>query len=50
MTVLCHLQPPDIGSMNLDLSDEKAAAITRELDDITRNDSYPFSERIRTPA
>jgi hypothetical protein len=25
-----------------------AAAPTKELDDITRNDRYPFSERIRT--
>jgi hypothetical protein len=34
--------------MNLDLSDEEAAALTKELADITGNDRYPFSERIRT--
>ena len=34
--------------MNLDLSDNETAALTEELDDITRNDRYPFSERIRT--
>jgi len=34
--------------MNLDLSDNETAALTKELDDITRNDRYPFSERIRT--
>jgi hypothetical protein len=26
----------------------KTAALTKELDDITRNDRYPFSERILT--
>jgi hypothetical protein len=34
--------------MNLDLSDEEAAALTRELHDIIENDRYPFSRRIRT--
>jgi hypothetical protein len=34
--------------MHLDLSDEEGAALTKELDGITRNDRYPFSERIRT--
>jgi hypothetical protein len=34
--------------MHLDLSDEESAALTKELDGITRNDRYPFSERIRT--
>jgi len=34
--------------MNLDLSDAETAALIKELDDITRNDRYPFSERIRT--
>jgi hypothetical protein len=29
--------------MHLDLSDEESAALTKELDDITRNDRYPFS-------
>ena len=33
--------------MNLDLSDNETAALTKELDDITRNDRYPFSPRIR---
>jgi hypothetical protein len=32
--------------MNLDLSNDETAALTKELDDITRN-RYPFSERIR---
>jgi hypothetical protein len=34
--------------MNLDLSDEESAALIRELADITSNDRYPFSPRIRT--
>ena len=34
--------------MHLDLSDDETAALTKELDDIIRNDRYPFSERIRT--
>jgi hypothetical protein len=34
--------------MHLDLSDDEIAALTQALDDITRNDRYPFSERIRT--
>jgi len=34
--------------MHLDLSDEEAAALIKELADITGNDRYPFSERIRT--
>ena len=34
--------------MHLDLSDDEIAALTKELADITRNDRYPFSERIRT--
>jgi hypothetical protein len=33
---------------HLDLLDEEAAALTKELDDIIRNDRYPFSQRIRT--
>ena len=32
---------------HLDPSDDETAALTKELDDITRNDRYPFSERIR---
>jgi len=39
---------PHIGRMNADLSGKETAALTKELDDITRNDRYPFSERIRT--
>jgi hypothetical protein len=31
--------------MNLELSDEKAAALTKELHDIVENDRYPFSHR-----
>jgi hypothetical protein len=34
--------------MHLDLSDDETAALTKELDDIRRNDRYPLSERIRT--
>jgi hypothetical protein len=34
--------------MNLEISDDETAALIKELDDITRNDRYPFSERIRT--
>ena len=34
--------------MNADLSGKETAALTKELDDITRNDRYPLSERIRT--
>jgi hypothetical protein len=33
--------------MNLDLSDEEAAAVIRELHNIFENDRYPFSPRIR---
>jgi hypothetical protein len=36
-----------IRSMNLDLSDEEAAALTQELHDIVENDRYPFWPRIR---
>jgi hypothetical protein len=34
--------------MHLDLSDEEAAALIKELADITGNDRYPFSSRIQT--
>jgi hypothetical protein len=34
--------------MNLDLTDEEAAAFIRELRGITDNDRYQFSQRIRT--
>jgi hypothetical protein len=34
--------------MNLDLSDEQAAALLRELDQIIGNDQYPLSPRIMT--
>jgi hypothetical protein len=34
--------------MNLDLTDEEAAALAQELHDIIEGDKYPFSPRIRT--
>ena len=34
--------------MNLEISDDETAALIKELDDITRNDRYPFSPRVRT--
>lgn len=34
--------------MNLQLSDEQAAALDKELHDIVENDPYPFSPRIGT--
>jgi len=34
--------------MPVDLSDAESAVLTKELDDITRNDRYPFSPRVRT--
>jgi hypothetical protein len=34
--------------MQLDLTDEEAAALTQELHEIIENDRYPFSHRIRT--
>ncbi len=34
--------------MNLDLTDEEAAALAQELHDIVENDRYPFSPRVRT--
>jgi hypothetical protein len=36
------------GAMHLDLSDKEAAALIKELADITGNDRYPFSPRIKT--
>jgi hypothetical protein len=33
---------------HLDLTDDEAAALINELADITGNDRYPFSSRIRT--
>ena len=39
---------PHIGAMHLDLTDEAAAALTRELHHIVESDRYPFSPRIRT--
>ena len=32
--------------MKFDLSDEQAAALTKELSDIVENDRWPFSPRI----
>jgi hypothetical protein len=34
--------------MQLDLTDEQAAALIRELDQIINNDRYPLSPRIMT--
>jgi hypothetical protein len=34
--------------MNLELSDEETAALTKELHDIVETDRYPFSPRIGT--
>jgi hypothetical protein len=34
--------------MNLDLTDDEAAALTKELYDIVQNDRYPLSPRILT--
>jgi hypothetical protein len=34
--------------MHLDLSDQEAAALIKELADITGSDRYPFSSRIQT--
>jgi hypothetical protein len=34
--------------MHLDLTDDEAAALIKELADITGNDRYPFSSRIQT--
>jgi len=33
--------------MTLELTDEQAAALTRELHDIVESDKFPFSPRIR---
>jgi hypothetical protein len=33
---------------HLDLTDEEAAALIKELAEITGNDRYPFSSRIQT--
>jgi hypothetical protein len=42
------MEPLYIKVMKLDLSDEQAAALTKELDGIIDKDRYPFSPRIRT--
>jgi len=34
--------------MNVDLTDEEAAALAQELHDIVENDRYPFSPRVQT--
>jgi hypothetical protein len=34
--------------MNIELDDDQAAALIRELHDIIENDPYPFSPRIST--
>jgi hypothetical protein len=41
------LSAAHIPRMNLELSDEEAAALIRELHDIIESDKYPFSPRIR---
>jgi hypothetical protein len=33
--------------MNIDLSDDEATALVRELDAIVRNDRYPLSPRVQ---
>jgi len=38
--------PP--AEMNIELTDEEAAALLRELNNIIENDRYPLSPRIRT--
>jgi hypothetical protein len=38
---------PYIWGMTLELTDEQAAALTRELHDIVESDKFPFSLRIR---
>jgi hypothetical protein len=40
--------PISVIMQHLDLSDEEAAALIKELADITGNDRYPFSARIQT--
>jgi hypothetical protein len=45
--VVDRWQTPYHRPMNLDLSDDETAEITRVLTDITGNDRYPFTERIR---
>ena len=37
---------PHMQVMKFDLSDEQAAALTKELSDIIENDRWPFSPRI----
>jgi hypothetical protein len=34
--------------MHIDLTDDEAAALTKELHDIVESDRYPLSPRIRT--
>jgi hypothetical protein len=41
-------RPSHIGGMNLELSDEQAAALETELRNIVDNDRYQFSARVRT--
>jgi hypothetical protein len=42
------LAPHIVVMQHLDLTDEEAAALIKELADITGNDRYPFSARIQT--
>ena len=39
--------PAAASTMTLDLTDEEAAALLRELNNLIQNDRYPFSRRIR---
>jgi hypothetical protein len=49
LTCLVAEQPRShIAEMNLDLSDDEPAVLTRELADIVENARYPLSHRIRT--
>jgi hypothetical protein len=36
-----------MSGMNLELTDEQAVALEKELRDIVKNDRYPFSPRTR---
>jgi hypothetical protein len=38
---------PISGGVNIELDDEQAAALIKELHDVVENSRYPFSPRIR---
>jgi hypothetical protein len=48
--VLDSQSRPHIGAMNLDLSDEEAAALTQELHEIVENEPFPPKDRNRHAA